>query len=575
MEKRHRTALVVSVLLVILAFHLSVAWQSMGTLARNGFLYDDGFYAFKIAQNIAAGRGVTFDGIHPTTGFQPLYVFLLVPAFLISGTNALLPIYMILTLMSVFTCLTAYLVYRLSRRYVGAAASSCAAIIWAFSPIVTRQSANGLETAVAAFMIALSVLYYLERIRSVENPRMVHFAALGILFGLTILARIDGVLLVLAVLLDYLLLLRKKPGIARHLARLSIVPLLVLILYGPWLVFNLIVCGSPLQDSGTATRFLSLAYASYFGYGPANLGSTGPDFPFIWTHITHAIATMKVIPPVHVVFRSMDRLGGAVGAGGAFHAAGNGIGFLMLIGAIAGLLMWRRNEGRARRRELDFLLLFSALLVASYAMYVFGMFFFLRYYYPVYLVACVYSAFFLQDAFDWCSRRSLVFRRAIVAVAAMYALLFAYFSCSQAYRSRPIYPFYDIARWVEANTREGEKIGVFQCGTIGYLSHRQVINLDGKVNREALDAMKKGCLESYLREEGIDVVVDHSRILEIFLGNFRGSAKGSCTDVVCGSLSDPSGWVAYRPPEKDRNEDARAMGGGGQGNAGAPLHRNR
>jgi hypothetical protein len=168
-----------------------------------------------------------------------------------------------------------------------------------------------------------------------------------------------------------------------------------------------------------------------------------------------------------------------------------------------------------------------------------------------------------------------VFRRAIVAVAAMYALLFAYFSCSQAYRSRPIYPFYDIARWVEANTREGEKIGVFQCGTIGYLSHRQVINLDGKVNREALDAMKKGCLESYLREEGIDVVVDHSRILEIFLGNFRGSAKGSCTDVVCGSLSDPSGWVAYRPPEKDRNEDARAMGGGGQGNAGAPLHRNR
>jgi hypothetical protein len=203
------------------------------------------------------------------------------------------------------------------------------------------------------------------------------------------------------------------------------------------------------------------------------------------------------------------------------------------------------------------------------------MFFFLRYYYPVYLVACVYSAFFLQDAFDWYARRSLVFRRAIVCAAAAYALLFAYFSYSQAYRSRPMYPFYDIARWVNANTREGEKIGVFQCGTIGYLSDRQIINLDGKVNHAALDAVKKGYLERYLREEGIDVVVDHSRILEIFLGKFREGARDSCTDVVCGSLSDPSGWVAYRPAGDARVEDARVTGGGGQGTAVAPLHRSR
>jgi hypothetical protein len=97
---RHRTALVAGALLAILAFHLAVAWQDLGTLARNGFLYDDGFYAFKIAENIAHGKGATFDGIHPTTGFQPLYVLLLVPVFALSGDNLAVPVYAALTTFS-------------------------------------------------------------------------------------------------------------------------------------------------------------------------------------------------------------------------------------------------------------------------------------------------------------------------------------------------------------------------------------------------------------------------------------------------------------------------------------------
>ena len=46
--------------------HLSVSWQDFSTLAKNGYLYDDSFYAFKIAQNIVAGNGATFDGTTPT-----------------------------------------------------------------------------------------------------------------------------------------------------------------------------------------------------------------------------------------------------------------------------------------------------------------------------------------------------------------------------------------------------------------------------------------------------------------------------------------------------------------------------
>src|SRR5207249_52514 len=43
--------------------------------------HDDAFYYFQIARHLAQGRGFTFDGIHPTNGFHPLWLFLLVPIY--------------------------------------------------------------------------------------------------------------------------------------------------------------------------------------------------------------------------------------------------------------------------------------------------------------------------------------------------------------------------------------------------------------------------------------------------------------------------------------------------------------
>ena len=42
---------------------------------------DDAAYYFKIAQNAGAGKGLTFDGINRTNGFQPLWLSILVPVF--------------------------------------------------------------------------------------------------------------------------------------------------------------------------------------------------------------------------------------------------------------------------------------------------------------------------------------------------------------------------------------------------------------------------------------------------------------------------------------------------------------
>ncbi|MDD3643690.1 MAG: glycosyltransferase family 39 protein [Candidatus Krumholzibacteria bacterium] len=567
MLRNRRASLLLGMLLVILVYHIAVSRQDIGTLARNGFLYDDSFYAFQIARNLSAGNGMTFDGIHPTTGFQPLYVFLLVPAFMASGADPVLPIYAALMMLAVFTTLTALLVFAIAKRYVGRSASFAAAAIWAFSPVVTKQAANGLETALAALMIALSVWYYVERVRPLDHPSPGRLLILGLLLGLTVLSRIDGLFLVLAILLDSLLLLRGRADGAASLAHLLLVPMGVLVCYGPWLAVNMAQTGSPLQDSGAATRFLSLAYSRYFHYGPADLSATGPNSAFIMTHIVHSLSTLKVIPPVHVLFRSLEKLGAHIGAIGAARVLGDVAGGILLMAAAAALVRWRRDPRKSRRRELDFLLLFSLLLMLSYSLYVFGSFFYLRYYYPVYLGACIYLAFFLQDAADLIRRRSIAVRRIAVAGAAVYSVLFGCFTFSQAFRSYPIYPFYDIARWVERNTGRNETIGAFQCGMIGYFADRRVINLDGKVNRDAYAALRSGCLDEYLCNEGIDVVLDHEQIIGIFLDLEPDSTGNPCTRLPDGSMRHPTGWVAYRLPSAGENGET-GVGAGAERPAG-------
>src|SRR5262245_6448745 len=54
-------------------------------LARYGpLLLDDGYYYLNIARHLAQGDGFTFDGLHPTNGFHPLWQLLLVPLFWIT-----------------------------------------------------------------------------------------------------------------------------------------------------------------------------------------------------------------------------------------------------------------------------------------------------------------------------------------------------------------------------------------------------------------------------------------------------------------------------------------------------------
>jgi 4-amino-4-deoxy-L-arabinose transferase-like glycosyltransferase len=566
--KRSTVALTVLLVFASLVIHLSVSWQDFSTLAKNGYLYDDSFYAFQIARNIAEGNGVTFDGKTPTNGFQPLYVFLLVPIYKIFGPDRITPVYAALSLLALLTVATALLLFLIARRYVSDSVALFAAMVWVFSPVVVRQSSNGLETALALFLLAFSVYYYLERIRNNPDARAGQFVKMGLLLGLAVLARVDEVLLALAMALDYLLLLRRrakrapggKSGVG--LRGVGIAASTAFVIFLPWAIYGIAVVGSPLQESGEATRFLSVAYAPIFDLGAANLAEEGPDGSFVWAHVAHSLSVLKQSPPVHALYRSVEKMIGGSPPKGLLLVMINVLSLVVLAGFAVWVICCNRSREKNKRGEITFLLLFSALLMTAYSTYVFGVFFFTRYFYPIYFVATIFAACVLQDVVHWASRRSPALRVAAAAAFGLYAAALIYMGFTSGFRSTRVYHFYDIAMWVDQNTGRDETIGVFQGGAIGYLSNRRVVNLDGKVNGQALSALKRGDIRDYIADEGIDIVMDHTAVLNLFLGPCREAELAGIKATRCftGSSVGAPGWIGFRLD--DRGTRARVHNSG-------------
>ena len=64
--------------------------------------------------------------------------------------------------------------------------------------------------------------------------------------------------------------------------------------------------------------------------------------------------------------------------------------------------------------------------------------------------------------------------------------------------------------------RDGSRIGMMGSGRLGYLFPDRVVNLDGKMNVEALRALRTGKLLDYLKKSDFDYLVLHAYDIEFF-----------------------------------------------------------
>lgn len=542
--------ILILLLLASLAFRGYFISQDMSDLTIKGPLYDDSFYCFKVAQNIASGHGSTFDGLGNTNGYQPLYVGLLVPLYWLSGGNLDLPIYLALIFSAILNVLTGLILYKVLRRFTSYAAAMFGLALWGFGPAIVRQALNGLETALAMFFIAVTLDYYISVYRGVKRSTWRQSGTLGALLALAVLARVDAFLFVAALLVDVMVLASRR-GDSRGMARTLTVFAVFLI---PWFAVSQFEFGSMVPRSGEATRFLSEAYAAH-DY-PTALTANGQDLePLqLFIHnIQKSVMLMGTSPVVHMFTRGMERL--AIASSwdrkATFAAIGGFLGLVFLFG----LFIAHRKAVRRRREtlpsEFNFLYLYAFFMVAAYSLVVFGHIFFSRYYYPIFFFSILLGAFAFDVLLGLLGDPGTRRRRLVGGlVVALYLVVLPYMSINRLQNGN--YRFVKVVEWIDQHTESSQRIGVFNCGAIGYYSSRQIVNLDGKVSPDALVALRAGQLPNYLLSAQVDYVIDHEWILQRFLLDKADSSKIQLVRVASSEELGVPGWGAYqvrRSPE--------------------------
>jgi len=81
---------------------------------------------------------------------------------------------------------------------------------------------------------------------------------------------------------------------------------------------------------------------------------------------------------------------------------------------------------------------------------------------------------------------------------------------------------YAMAVWIDENLPPGSIVAGPDAGILGYYSGRTVVNMDGVINDEAIEAIKTKSLEQYLRERGVTYLAGASSQLDKFMDGYSG-----------------------------------------------------
>jgi len=455
------------------------------------FAPDDTYYTLAIARSIARGMGPTVDGIHLTSGFQPLLAFLLVP-FLRCCEE---PDFAFRSALAIGVCadavttwLIGHLAFRIGRGSVSAAI--VASTTWALSSSAIAASLNGLESSLSVAVTVGALAMWME---ARSRGTLLAWGLSGALLGLCLFTRVDTVFLVLVVGVATLL----RAGIAATAA--SALGALATAL--PWWAYALARFGTFVPESGAAVREQTFVYSA--------MGINVRD-RVAWA------AGAVVGPPIFDSTWLREALGRGASA----------IGFALGVALVVGALVIARQS--RRHDVVRMLTTYASCIFAFYSLYLPATWFFRRYLLPVHVVSGL--AFALLVARVWDERRVRVWPARAVAAGVVLCVVAALVTIVRFATSTPPMTvdqghhgakgYREPARQVLAMAPSGAVIGSFQSGALGWFadgSRRDVVNLDGVVDGEAARAFREHRMAAFARARGVTHLADWDMNVRLFL----------------------------------------------------------
>jgi hypothetical protein len=176
---------------------VNLFWRFHFNNAYLAFYEDDFFYYAQVARNIANYGISSFDGIHLTNGYHPLWLVILTGIYKVAPGKAF---FYLLQSLEVFLNISVYVLTRrcLLRYTSDQRFASLAAAVAAF--IALGLARGGMEVSLTVPLVMLLISY---RLRPSFRWSGVQMLVLGFLSGLVILSRLDsGVLILLIFVVD-------------------------------------------------------------------------------------------------------------------------------------------------------------------------------------------------------------------------------------------------------------------------------------------------------------------------------------------------------------------------------------
>jgi len=440
-------------------------------------LPDDAFYYFTIAKRFVHGEGLSFDGIHPTNGYHPLWMMMLLPIYGL-GLEHWDGVLGVLVLQAVLDLLIVGCLYKFLSRYISNSQSSTRylpafiSLVYALHPIVLIRGINGLETTATALVLLIWNASFITNYLRTEKPKVIEALTFGIISGLLFLARTDMIIILLAGGLA-LLFKRKILGTAFY----GIAAISALVVVSPWLIWNMVTFGSIMQVSADAVPFFARKKIDVL-YPEAT--------SYFFFYIKETLRNVAK-PFVYTLF---------------------GLPFLTTI-----LLLRKRVRPIVTASPVIPLLitLTGTLLLLAYHSFVRG---FIRDWYieqliPFYLLFFGVSLFIIVRHSNGLLLR-FFYSLSLIALVGLWVWEL----------STPRYPsqtvLYETGGRYLSQLPNGSRVAALNSGMYGYIapSSVRVFNLDGVVNPVAFEFMKRDDLKGYLASDSIDYILEFPSDLE-------------------------------------------------------------
>lgn len=413
---------------------------------------DDLYYYSQIAGHVASGDGFTFDGLHYTNGFQPLFLFVLIPFgkwMLNDWYTSWIIVSLVVTALSVLTCFQ----LRKWAREMGWSEWLAAILpaVFILHPKILSVTFNGTEGALSFLMLVLALRAF---VWMKEKKRLWQSI---VVFSLFVITRME-----FSLILFFLAAFALIQG--QSLRRWMFVAIGPIVTFTTWLAVNFISLGHIMPSSGQAKAIHAAWYK--FPFFEGFKGAVGTVF-YAESALSFVVIGLTFIG-LYALVRKKDR---------------NLLGLLLCLGLVSLVLMVITIKTLHGFRDWYFV--------------------------PQFLIVVIVAA----HGVEWFVSENRLYLWVLPVVMVMlwgeanwkprsFDGQFVIASCE------------DIRKIVPKGEKIGVYNAGLPSACLG--SQYTVVNMDGVVNNDVLKYLKKGELEEYIDDNQIAYLFDNVESLKFF-----------------------------------------------------------